>query len=152
MFQETANIITLTTRDVFPFQWTNSQGNPTWSRADSRLAPSQWETALLCNDVSHWLGASLESALLANNSYPHIAQLHNSITEKFVFKCKAKTWESDTNGKIQTKAIASSFDTSNNNLATFPGKRVQSVFRLVIGSRRVFERHLWPGSTVCSRF
>ena len=27
------------------------------------LAPSQWETALLCNDVSHWLGASLESAL-----------------------------------------------------------------------------------------
>ena len=33
-------------------------------RADSRLAPSQWEAALLSNDVSHWLGASLESALL----------------------------------------------------------------------------------------
>ena len=32
-------------------------------RADSRLAPSQWETVLLCNDVSHWLDASLESAL-----------------------------------------------------------------------------------------
>ena len=32
-------------------------------RADSRFAPSQWETALLCNDVSHWLGAILESAL-----------------------------------------------------------------------------------------
>ena len=32
-------------------------------RADFRLAPSQWETALLCNDVSHWLGASLELAL-----------------------------------------------------------------------------------------
>ena len=32
-------------------------------RADSRFAPSQWETALLCNAVSHWLGASLESAL-----------------------------------------------------------------------------------------
>ena len=32
-------------------------------RADSRLAPSQRETALLCNDVSHWLGVSLESAL-----------------------------------------------------------------------------------------
>ena len=31
--------------------------------ANSRFAPSQWETALLCNDVSHWLGASLESAL-----------------------------------------------------------------------------------------
>ena len=31
--------------------------------ADSMFAPSQWETALLCNDVSHWLGASIESAL-----------------------------------------------------------------------------------------
>ena len=32
------------------------------SRADSRFVSSQWETALLCNDVSHWLDASLESA------------------------------------------------------------------------------------------
>ena len=34
-------------------------------RADFRFALSQWETVLLCNDVSHWLGASLvtESAL-----------------------------------------------------------------------------------------
>ena len=32
-------------------------------RADSRLAPSQWETSLQSNAVSHWLGASLESAL-----------------------------------------------------------------------------------------
>ena len=31
-------------------------------RADSRFAPSQWEMALLCNDVSHWLGTNLESA------------------------------------------------------------------------------------------
>ena len=29
------------------------------SRSDSRFAPSQWETALLCNDVSHWLAVSL---------------------------------------------------------------------------------------------
>ena len=33
-------------------------------RADSWFAPSQWETALLCNDVSHWLGPNLESALM----------------------------------------------------------------------------------------
>ena len=33
------------------------------SRADSRFVPSQWEMALVCNNVSHWLGASLESAL-----------------------------------------------------------------------------------------
>ena len=32
-------------------------------RADSRLAPSQWETPLQSNAVSHWLGANLESAL-----------------------------------------------------------------------------------------
>ena len=32
-------------------------------RADSRFASSQWETALLCNDVSHWLDADLKSAL-----------------------------------------------------------------------------------------
>ena len=35
-------------------------------RADSSFASSQWETALLCNDVSHWLGAILESALHYN--------------------------------------------------------------------------------------
>ena len=37
--------------------------------ADSRLAPSQWETGLLCNDVSHWLGTSLESALHTTELY-----------------------------------------------------------------------------------
>ena len=31
--------------------------------ADSRLAPSQRETSLQSNAVSHWLGANLESAL-----------------------------------------------------------------------------------------
>ena len=31
--------------------------------ADSRLAPSQWETSLQSNAVSHWLGANLESTL-----------------------------------------------------------------------------------------
>ena len=36
-----------------------------WLKVDSRFAPSRWETALLCNDGSHWLGGNLESALLA---------------------------------------------------------------------------------------
>ena len=31
--------------------------------ANSRIVPSQWETALLCNDVSHLQGASLDSGL-----------------------------------------------------------------------------------------
>ena len=35
-----------------------------WSlRADSRFVSSQWETALLRNDVSHWSGTSVELAL-----------------------------------------------------------------------------------------
>ena len=40
-------------------------GWPGWgiSSADSRFAPSQWETSLQGNAVSHWLGANLESAL-----------------------------------------------------------------------------------------
>ena len=47
-----------------------------WIRAISRFAASQWETALLCNDLSHWLDASLESALwvlLAFQVLTHLA-------------------------------------------------------------------------------
>ena len=33
-------------------------------RADSMLAPGQWETALQSNAVSHWLGANVESNLI----------------------------------------------------------------------------------------
>ena len=42
--------------------WNN---NSCWHdiRADSRFAPNQWETVLLCNDVFHRLGASPVSAL-----------------------------------------------------------------------------------------
>ena len=36
---------------------------PNSTRADSRLAPSQRETSLQSNAVSHWLDANLESAL-----------------------------------------------------------------------------------------
>ena len=42
------------------------QGSHWYSRADSRFAPSQWETVLLCNNVPHWLGASLKSALYSH--------------------------------------------------------------------------------------
>ena len=47
-----------------------------WHRATGRLhitgmrlAPSQWETSLQSNAVSHWLGAKLESALHKHWSY-----------------------------------------------------------------------------------
>ena len=49
-------------------------------RADSRFAPSQWETVLLRNDVSHWLGANLESAL----NHITIAQGYTITTPKSV--------------------------------------------------------------------
>ena len=55
---------------IFPWQLFMSavtfwpMHHPIWkSRADSRFAPRQWEMALLCNDVSHWPCACLESAL-----------------------------------------------------------------------------------------
>ena len=47
--------------------------------ANSRFAPSQWETTLHCKEVSHWLGASLESALTilsAHGSAAFIRKLH----------------------------------------------------------------------------
>ena len=46
-----------------------SQKRELVNRDDSRFAPSQWDMALLCNDVSHWLGASLESALCYGNAW-----------------------------------------------------------------------------------
>ena len=39
------------------------QVNQVNTRADSRFVPSQWETSLQSNAVSHWLGANLESSL-----------------------------------------------------------------------------------------
>ena len=35
------------------------------SRADCRFAPSQWETSLQSNAISHWLGVNLQSALIS---------------------------------------------------------------------------------------
>ena len=50
------------------------------NRADSRSAPSQWETAILCNDVSYWPGASLESALIKNKWF-HLWPYWGSIVQ-----------------------------------------------------------------------
>ena len=45
-------------------------------KADLRFAPNQWETALLCNNFSHWLGASLESALYQDDVMTWTCFLH----------------------------------------------------------------------------
>ena len=44
-------------------------------RANSRLVPSQWETSLQSNAVSHWLGANLKSSL---NWLPGDMQSHQT--------------------------------------------------------------------------
>ena len=41
--------------------WPEAQAK--WHRADSRIVLSQWETVLLSNNVSNWLGTSLVSVL-----------------------------------------------------------------------------------------
>ena len=65
-------------------------------RADSRFASSQWETALLCNDVSHWLGTSLESALYLTGPKPlteaeitksQICEIEKKFRELHLYSC-----------------------------------------------------------------
>ena len=40
-----------------------------YKQGDSRFAPIQWETALLCNNVSNWFRTNLESALYKEEYY-----------------------------------------------------------------------------------
>ena len=54
----------------------SGESQTAWSaRTDSRFAPSQWGTALLCNDISHWLGTNLESAPLSTGADCHCKPL-----------------------------------------------------------------------------
>ena len=55
-------------------------------RADSRLAPSQWETSLQSNAVSHWLDADLESALHFS-FYRSVA-----VGRRWPVRCSNRTW------------------------------------------------------------
>ena len=41
-------------------------------RVASRRAPSQWETVLLCNDDSHWLGAKPKISHVSMSCHHHI--------------------------------------------------------------------------------
>ena len=63
-------------------------------RADSRLSPSQWETSLQSNAVSHWLGANLESAWKCFKEMVTYFSLNSSAMDKMadtsadnIFKC-----------------------------------------------------------------
>ena len=67
-------------------------------RADSRLAPSPWETSLQSNAVSHWLGANLESAL-------HCEQIVNKYLENYWNQnigSKTMSYQNDTKFAVGT--------------------------------------------------
>ena len=49
---------------------------------DSEFTPSQWETTLHCNDVSHWLGTSLEPALFQLSVLPRIINTQQCFISK----------------------------------------------------------------------
>ena len=58
-----------------------------YHRSESRFAPSQWETALLCNDVSHWLGQAYNLGLRPASeriSYHPTLKLGTAITSLIV--------------------------------------------------------------------
>ena len=77
-------------------------------RADSRFVPSQWETALLCNGVSHWLGASLEPALwcigfhmVMRWSWPIKVQIWLTISQNITYGSSSKCDNDDINGRMR---------------------------------------------------
>ena len=64
-------------------------------RADSRLASSQWERLLLCYNISHWLGTSLDSRFVHSQynttipqwSYHSLTLSHRRHVKKFHHAC-----------------------------------------------------------------
>ena len=51
-------------KSLFGKVWKNNHNTAMVIRVDFRFAPSQWETSLQSNAVSHWLDANLKSALV----------------------------------------------------------------------------------------
>ena len=72
-------IISLGSFRSLPFVWSQAiLWMMHWNRADSRFVPNQWKTALLCNDVSHWLGSNLESPWLKDSDQICAEELENA--------------------------------------------------------------------------
>ena len=84
----------------------------TISRADSRLAPNQWETSLQSNPVSHWLGANLESALISmtdSGSFLHlidelVQERRNSIANALELHLSCTNPSTYSHSKMQSKS------------------------------------------------
>ena len=69
-------------------------------RADARLARSQWETSLLGNVVSHWLGENLDSALGVD--------MHSLHTAVFCFVVVKNGWILPIYFKVASVALGQS--------------------------------------------
>ena len=77
------------------FNYCCAECNRIINRADSRFAPSQWEMALLCNDVFHWLGPrerererlSLSAFLRTEDIEVHIVHISRLIIT-YTVKCR----------------------------------------------------------------
>ena len=65
-----------------------------FARADSRSAPNQWETVVLYNDVSRWLGASLIAALPAPGGKMIGAHSHQNVKCKSASNKTGDRWNS----------------------------------------------------------
>ena len=83
-------------------------------RVDSRLTPSQCETSLQSNAVSHWLGANLESALeLCYVYWPQGTNvgkiwmaIHKVCTNEYIWNvCKRKPFGGQLRWLLWTKKI-----------------------------------------------
>ena len=69
---------------------------------DFKFASSLWDTSLLCNDVSHWPGASLELALvyfLYYILYERLLENEATLNDRYIF------WIHKSNQQIQTKRV-----------------------------------------------
>ena len=126
-------------------------------RADSRFAPSQWETGLLCNDVSHWLGASLESALNYGSHRWDMGCLYFSNEHSPNWACFIRTeahhdaWVNDGTEALFSSLVTSEPDSLSTNItlhhltnvSNFHFNIFQSLWNLAGDPAVLFPRCLW---------
>ena len=90
VFQGTSkNCLNMTMAILLKTDWQTTRQLDIWKwqctvhfRADSRLAPNQWEMSLQSNAISHWLSTNLESALKWTVYYIMDVRLSGSSNEQ----------------------------------------------------------------------
>ena len=104
---------------------------------DSGFAPSQWETALLCNDVSHWLGANMKQPwrIPQEHKYNRQSKEKNVLLPKYKIKYRSTAVYSIDYGHGPSKPCPHSMEymVSNLYLIWYFGNRV--FFYCVVGYR-----------------